>query len=80
MSEQSVTYIAVKREDLLDLVERMDKPTMLDLDGAFREFGFTKTFIYTLIREGKIKAYPVADHPKVVRYRYDELKSVFINQ
>lgn len=79
MPEPSVTYIATTREDLRDMVENITKPTMLDLAGAFREFGFTKTFIYTLIREGRIKAYPVDGHPKVVRYRYDELKSVFLN-
>ena len=78
---QAVTYLSVTAEDLRTVVQEcLREEKYLSAKGAFESFEFKKPFLHTLVREGKIKAYPVADHSKVVRYKYSELESVFLEQ
>jgi hypothetical protein len=79
MTQQAVTYLSVTADDLRTVVQEcLREETYLSAKGAFNRFEFTKAFLRTLVDEGKIKAYPVADHSKVVRYKFSELEAVFL--
>ena len=74
-----IQLLAIDRDDLREIVrEMLQDDEMLSIAKVEEKFGFSETFVRTLVREGKINPYPVADHSKVVRYSKAELNSVFI--
>ena len=75
-----INLLAIDRDDLREIVREMTQPEeYLDFPKIQARFSFSETFVRTLVREGKIKAYPVSGHSKVVRYSASELRAVFLN-
>lgn len=74
-----INLLAIDRDDLREVVrEMLQEDDLLSLEKIEQRFSFSESFVRTLVREGKINSYPVADHSKVVRYSKAELMSVFV--
>ena len=43
-------------------------------------YSLSSDLLDKLVRERKVKRYVVPDHPRVVRYRKDEIEKLFIEQ
>lgn len=78
---EATTYLSLTRDDLRAVVQEMiQHDAYISTKKAWAVFEFSETFLRTLVSEGRITAYPVIGHAKMVRYKYSELEAVFLNQ
>lgn len=74
----TVTYHAISDSMLTDLLRKAARPEQfISARTAAERFEISAELLKTLVREGKIREYPLEDHPKIVRYSATEIIETF---
>lgn len=75
----SLEIIDIKSLDAI-IDRKLAQAEYLSPEQVHSRFGLSRDFLDTLEKEGKIRARTIDGHPRIVRYRIDEIEKVFVER